>query len=598
LANIILYGRERSIMKKSSKISIISAVVSIGLLVGSATPAISEEPCKWQTGGAVDVSGCDFTGADMFNAFLNGANFSNTNLTRLGSRYSYWDSSNFTNANMADSNFFGAWMANANFTGANLTGANLASSNLNNADFSGTTLIGIISGGIAGTPILPDGWVSTGGYLIGPGANLAGANLSGVDLTGVDLTGANLNGVRSGGIIGRPSALPANWGLVGGFLFGPGADLSGARLDGLAVWGVNLKGANFTGASINQTALNNVTSYEDVRSGGLLGSIQNINGATIVKGYMVTGKTSLAGADLRDSNLSNLDLRDTDLTGADLTGANLANSYLVGAKIVNTNFTFANLTGTDFGTNTISFSKFNGANLTNASFQRTAVLASEFFQTDLTNTNFSEASLLSTRSGDIAGIPAVLPTDIQLIEGEITRVFTQNLDPIVSGTLKTGQTVEAAHMSPPVGATVSYQWLRNDEPIQGANTRTYLTTAKDVNNGLSVRTTLSKRSIQTQVETSDPVIVEKRNIVAGTVNISGVMKAGKVVKAIVQPWVNTVGVKFKYQWYRNGVAIKYATKTTYRLLPADAKQNISVSVLQSLDGYIPASKQSPKRKVS
>ncbi len=87
-------------------------------------------------------------------------------------------------------------------------------------------------------------------------------------------------------------------------------------------------------------------------------------------------------------------------------------------------------------------------------------------------------------------------------------------------------------------------------------------------------------------------------LVPKTVNISGVMKAGKVIRAIAQPWVNTVGVKSKYQLYRNGVAIKYATKSTYKLLSADSKQNISVIVLQSLDGYNSASKQSPKRSVS
>jgi uncharacterized protein YjbI with pentapeptide repeats len=534
----------------------------------------------------------------LFNAVFTGANFSEANLLEVVSRYSYWSEVDFSDANLTDSIFYGANFADSDFAGANLSGANIAASHVEGTDFSQATLTGVISGGLTGTPILPAGWIISGGYLIGPGANLSGANLSGVDLTGADLTGADLSGVRSGGILGTPTDLPDNYGLFGGYLIGPGADLSGAKLDGLAIWGSNLSNANLAGASINQTALNNTTSFEGVRSGGLVGSIQNINGAKLVNGYIVTAKANLTGANLRGADLSNLGLQDSNLTGADLTGANLTGSNLTGATVVNTNFTFANLSGATFSGNSISFSNFNGANLTGANFQETEILASEFYQTEITDTSFLGASLLSTRSGDVSGAPVSLPSDIQIIDGEITRVFTQYLSPVVEGVGQTGQTVEAGLQAVPDGATVSFQWLRNGEPIQGANTRTYLVTAKDVNQALTVRTTLSKRSIQTQVETSAPFSVVKANIVPGTVNISGVMKAGKVIKAIVRPWVKTVGVKIKYQWYRNGVAIKYATKSTYKLLPADSKQKISVIVSQSLDGYNSASKQSPKRKVS
>lgn len=586
-------------MKKTSKLSIISALVSLGLVLGSTTPATSAEPCTFPNGGiGVDASGCNFEGRDLFNAVFTGANFSNTNLNDVRSRYSYWSNVNFTGSDLTESIFYGANFENSNFTGANLLGANIASSNVQDTDFSTANLTGIISGGLTGTPILPASWKASGGYLIGPGANLSGANLSGVDLTGADLTGASLNGVRSGGIVGTPSALPTNWILVGGYLFGPGADLSGAKLDGLQIWGANLAGANFAGASINQTALNNTTSFEGIRSGGLLGKIQNINGARVIDGYIVSARASLAGADLRGSDLSGVDLQYSDLTGADLTSANLTDTYLVGATVVNTNFTFANLTRANLSTNLISFSKFNGAALDAANFQQTLILASEFFQTTITDANFYQASLLSTRSGDIYGVPGQLPDDIEIIDGEITRVFTQDLSPVIDGIGATGQTVEANHLAAPDGATVSYQWLRNGEPIQGANTRTYLITAKDVNTTLTVRTTLTKRAIKTQVETSPPTSVVRQSIVPGNVNISGVLTPGRTIKVIVRPWVNALGIKYKYQWYKNGVAIKFATQTTYKLRPSDSKSNITVIVLQSLDGYAPASKQSPKKKIS
>ena len=198
-------------MKKTSKLGIISTLISLGLVLSASSPAKSAEPCTFPDGGIeVDASGCNFEGRDLFNAVFTGANFSNTNLLDVVSRYSYWSEVNFSDANLSDSTFYGANFADSDFTRANLSGANIAASNVAGADFSQATLTGLISGGLTGTPILPAGWISSGGYLIGPGANLSGANLSGVDLTGADLTGANLNGVRSGGILGNPTALPTN----------------------------------------------------------------------------------------------------------------------------------------------------------------------------------------------------------------------------------------------------------------------------------------------------------------------------------------------------------------------------------------------------
>ena len=45
----------------------------------------------------------------------------------------------------------------------------------------------------AGTT-LGAGWVCGGGFLIGPGVNLAWSNIAGLNLTGVSLAGANLTG--------------------------------------------------------------------------------------------------------------------------------------------------------------------------------------------------------------------------------------------------------------------------------------------------------------------------------------------------------------------------------------------------------------------
>ena len=597
-----------------AKITLAAAAIT-ALVLPSAQSASAAESCVVTAGG--NLVGCDFTGRDFFNYVVDGADFTDANLTNVSARYSYWVNTVLDDANLTGVNFYSSYMAGASFKGANLTGANFANVNLDGADLSGANLTGVISSNTHGTPAaLPAGWVLVGGFLVGPTADLRGANLSGLDLTDIDLSNARLDGVRSGGVVGTPSSLPAHWGLLGGYFFGPGADLSGARLDGLDIWAVDLTGATLTGASINQTSINN-SNLVGIKSGGLVGKFQQVTGARVQNGYILVPTANLAGADLRNTDLSHLNLDQADLsgallrgadisnssmtgadlTGADFTSANLSHSWLRETLMVNTNFTFANLTGVQMYDNTVSFGQFNGANLTDANLANTNITASEFYRTNFANTDLTGATFTSTRSGDVTGTPYALPASLRIVDGELMNLFSENLRPSIAGTYKTGQTATASLETLPAGAQVSYQWLRDEVAIQGANTASYLLTASDVMKNIAVVATVTKRGFLTSVEVSDAVVPSMGYMVVGTVNISGVMKAGKVIKAITRPWVDTVGVKMKYQWLRNGKPIKYATKSTYKVAAGDTGAKISVKVTQSLKGYYSASKTSAIKKV-
>jgi len=146
---------------------------------------------------------------------LSGANLGSANLT----------DANLTTVNLTDANLEGANLTDANLTLADLTGANLSGANLTDAilaeaNLTEANLTGVKSGGIKGRQpsALPERWILSKGYLIGPGADLSGANLSGAYLEGAYLEGANLDDVKSGGITGKPSALPEGWVLIDGYL--------------------------------------------------------------------------------------------------------------------------------------------------------------------------------------------------------------------------------------------------------------------------------------------------------------------------------------------------------------------------------------------
>jgi hypothetical protein len=118
-------------------------------------------------------------------------------------------------------------LAGARFTGAALLGPSLSGTNFTGADLSGLNLAGATL----------------------RNAILSNARLTGANLTGADLSNAVLDGVRSGGVVGVPS-LPRDWGVVGRFLVGPRADLSGAELRGLSFRLMDLRASNLSGADL------------------------------------------------------------------------------------------------------------------------------------------------------------------------------------------------------------------------------------------------------------------------------------------------------------------------------------------------------------
>jgi uncharacterized protein YjbI with pentapeptide repeats len=178
------------------------------------------------------------------------------------------------NADLTGADLTGADMTAAILNGAVLTDAILTGVNLDAAAFGVPVILsGVRSGGITGqVDQLPPRWRLTGGYLIGPGANLTNAVLSQMDLSdtfldganltnanlsyatltgsGADLTGTTLAGVQSGSINSSQLILPTGWQLVVGYIIGPGANLTGANLMDADLTDADLTGANLTGSDL------------------------------------------------------------------------------------------------------------------------------------------------------------------------------------------------------------------------------------------------------------------------------------------------------------------------------------------------------------
>jgi hypothetical protein len=80
------------------------------------------------------------------------------------------------------------------------------------------------------------------------------------------------------------------------------------------------------------------------------------------------------------------------------------------------------------------------------------------------------------------------------------------------------------------------------------------------------------------------------------IQITGTFKKGKKLKATIAN-AQVSGVKYTYQWLRNGKAIKKAKKATYKLTAKDKGKKISVKVTGTAEGYTKATIKSKATKV-
>jgi uncharacterized protein YjbI with pentapeptide repeats len=307
------------------------------------------------------------------------------------------------------------------------------------------------------------------------GRDLTNVRLTNADLTNTNLSGADLTGVVSGGITGTPSQLPENWNLIGGYLFGPGANLYATTIQDLNLSNLNLAGAQIWGAIWSNVNLRNTNLSE-----------ANFQGATL-------SNTNLAFANATDANFTNAKLFDPDLSDAIFNNANfqgllargivgtaanlptdwkMAQGFLIGpsanlisADLLNIDFRQMNITGANLNYANLTLSNFNGMDLSVASFK-----FSYFGQTSIEGANLDGLDLEGVRSQGVIGTPSALPEGWKLRSGFLigpkANLSSMNLSNVnFSGTNLAGTYLAAANLG---NANLAGVDLR-ETFIEGAN---------------------------------------------------------------------------------------------------------------------------------
>lgn len=141
------------------------------------------------------------------------------------------------------------------------------------------------------------------------------------------------------------------------------------------------------------------------------------------------------------------------------------------------------------------------------------------------------------------------------------------------------------------GVTLAYQWQRDRRDIAGAVSPTYRVSASDVGHRLRVRVRGSKPGYDAATRYSREVAPAKAKFSAPSgPKVGGRRAVGETLRAKVD-W--TPQATLTYRWYRNGKAIKGATRSSYTLKPGDLGDRFKVRVTATRSGYSTVSRTSP-----
>ena len=164
----------------------------------------------------------------------------------------------------------------------------------------------------------------------------------------------------------------------------------------------------------------------------------------------------------------------------------------------------------------------------------------------------------------------------------------------VDGERAVGNTLIANYSANYGGTTAKYQWLRDGKAISKATSASYVLTANDRAERISVKVTIAKSGFKAIAVTSAKTgkIDYGTLTFAAPAQIAGTPQLGVKLTASAEGFGEAnekPASAYAYAWYRDGVVIKGASTRTYTPVFADLDKVITVKVVAKLPGYLAAS---------
>ena len=131
----------------------------------------------------------------------------------------------------------------------------------------------------------------------------------------------------------------------------------------------------------------------------------------------------------------------------------------------------------------------------------------------------------------------------------------------------------------------AYQWLRDGQPIGGANAATYTLINEDYTRAVSLRVTGRKPGFSDGSSTSNAFAITAGGAVINTIApvISGKAAPGNTLSVTGGLWSQQSEIR--YQWLRQGAPIPNATGSSYNLSALDAGKQLTAMVFAKANGF-------------
>lgn len=198
-------------------------------------------------------------------------------------------------------------------------------------------------------------------------------------------------------------------------------------------------------------------------------------------------------------------------------------------------------------------------------------------------TSWSSAAHFSISANKKTTLPA-----LKLGKATTPAFLNRNFElPKISGIAKIGHTLTASSGTwDSTSPAISYQWLANGSPIQGATSKTIKLTAAQADKKISVKVTATDPGFVAGTATSAATGQVARLPLSATKapTIAGKAAVGSKLTATAGGW-STQGVSVSYQWLANGKAINGATRNTLAVTPDLVGKAIAVKVAGAKQGH-------------